>query len=124
MNTAFQIQITVHNWEGGSHTTTKSLTLNDIAKFAPLMIAINKNSGGKTWNWFGKDKGLPDKWNGKMFVLDEYSLIRTMSDNFGWKINDCMDTNLVKEFFLRFTPHGADHISEIKIFKVEELELK
>lgn len=124
MNTAFQIQITVHNWEGGSHTTTKPLTLNDIARFAPLMIAINKNSGGKDWNWFGKGKGLPDKWNGKMFVLDEYSLIRTMSENFGWKINDCMDTNLVKEFFLRFTPHGADHISEIKIFKVEELELK
>lgn len=124
MNTAFQIQITVHNWEGGSHTTTKPLTLNDIARFAPLMIAINKNSGGKTWNWFGNGKGLPDKWDGKRFVLDEYSLIRTMSENFGWKINDCMDTNLVKEFFLRFTPHGADHISEIKIFKVEELELK
>ena len=30
MNTAFQIQITVHNWEGGSHTTTKPITLNDI----------------------------------------------------------------------------------------------
>lgn len=124
MNTKFQIQVNIHNWEGGNHTITKDITLNDIAKFSALMIAINKNSGNKDWNWFGRDKGLPDKWNGKMFVLDEYSLIRTMDENFGWKINDCMDTNLVKEFFLRFTPNGADHISEIKIFKIEELELK
>ena len=124
MNTKFQIQIKVHNWEGGSHTTTKDITLNDIARFSPLMIAINKNSGNKTWNWFGKDRGLPDKWDGTRFILDEYSLIKTMDENFGWKINDCMDTNLVKEFFLRFTPQGVDHISKIKIFKVEEIELK
>ena len=121
MNTTFQIQITIHNWEGGSYTTTKSLTLNDIAKFAPLMIAINKNSGGKTWNWFGNGKGLPDKWDGERYVLDTWLLCKNMNDNFNYKVEDI---NLVKEFFLRFTPHGADHISKIKIFKVEELELK
>ena len=124
MNTSFQIQINVNNWEDGNHVISNEISLSDIGKFAPLMIAINKNSGGKTWNWFGKGKGLPDKWDGKRYVLDEYSLIRTMSENFGWKINNCMDTNLVKEFFLRFTPNGADHIFNIRILKVEELEIK
>ena len=123
MNTSFQIQIAVHNWEGGNHVISKEISLNDIGRFTALISAIN-NSGKKTWNWFGKDKGLPEKWDGKRFVLDEYSLIKIMNENFGWKINDCMDTNLVKEFFLRFTPNGADHISNIKIFKVEEIEIK
>lgn len=123
MNTKFQIQIKVRNWESGSRTITHEISSNDITRFTPLIIAINKNSGNKTWNWFGC-KGLPDKWDGTKFILDEYTLIRMMNDNFGWKINDCMDINFIKEFFLRFTPQGADYIGDIKIFKVEEIELK
>lgn len=124
MNAKFQIQITVHNWNGGTSTISKDFSLIDLNRFTALMVAINNNSGNKTWNWFGNGKGLPDKWDGARYILDEYSLIKTMNDNFGWKINDAMDINLIKEFFLRFTPHGTDHISNIKVFKVEEIELK
>ena len=43
MNTKFQIQIKISNWEGGSPTITKDITLNDIAKFKELINSINKS---------------------------------------------------------------------------------
>ena len=115
MNITFQIQIKTHNWEGGSPTITKDITINDLTKFATLVTAINKNIGGYTWNWF---KNLPDKWDGNRYVLDVWSLCKTMNENFGYKVED---VNLIKEFFLRFTPNGCDGIDWIKIFKVEEI---
>ena len=118
MNTKFQIQIKTQNWEGGSPTITKDITLNDLIKFSNLASFINKNSGNKYWNWFGKERGLPDKWDGERYVLDTYSLLKTMDENFGYKVED---VNLIKEFFLRFTPHGCDGIEYIKFFKVEEI---
>lgn len=124
MNTKFQIQITVHNWEGGTSTISNEFSLIDFSRFASLIVAINNNSGKNQWNWFGNGKGLPNKWDGTRYVLDTYSLTKTMNNNFGWKINVEDDINLIKEFFLRFTPYGADHILNIKIFKVEEIELK
>lgn len=124
MNTKFQIQITVYNWDGGTSTISKDFYLRDISRFTDLMSAINNNSGKNTFNWFGNGKGLPVKLNGSTYTLDKYTLIKIMNDNFGWKINSDDDINLVKEFFLRFTPYGADHISNIKIFKIEELELQ
>ena len=117
MNTTFQIQIKTRNWEGGSPTITKEITLNDLTKFANLVTFINKNSGGQTWNWFGKN-GLPDKWDGNHYVLDIWLLCKRMDEWFGYKVED---VNLVKEFFLRFTPHGCDGIEWIKFFKVEEI---
>lgn len=124
MNTKFQIQITVHNWDGGTSTISKDFYLRDISRFTDLMSAINNNSGKNICNWFGNGKGLPVKFNGANYTLDKYTLIKIMNDNFGLKINSDDDINLVKEFFLRFTPYGADHISNIKIFKIEELELQ
>lgn len=118
MNTKFQIQIKTHNWEGGSPTITKEISLNDLTKFANLATMIDKNSGGKTWNWFGKGHGLPDKWDGEKYILDTWKLCKHMEDNFNYKVED---TNLVKEFFLRFTPHGCDGIEWVKFFKVEEI---
>lgn len=115
MNTKFQIQIKTHNWEGGSPTITKEITLNDLIKFSNLASMINKNSGGKTWNWFNH---LPDTWDGKRYVLDTWRLCKHMDEHFGYKVEDI---NLVKEFFLRFTPHGCDGIEWIKFFKVEEI---
>jgi hypothetical protein len=41
-----------------------------------------------------------------------------MDEHFGYKVEDI---NLIKEFFLRFTPHGCDGIEWIKFFKVEEI---
>ena len=124
MNTKFQIQITVHNWDGGTSTISKDFYLRDISRFTALINAINNNSGKNTFNWFGNGKGLPVKLNGSTYTLDKYTLIKIMNDNFGWKINSDDDINLVKEFFLRFTPYGPDHLSNIKMFKIEELELQ
>ena len=123
MNTKFQIQITVNNWNGGTSTISKDFYLRDISRFTALINAIN-NSCKNTFNWFGNGKGLPVKLNGSTYTLDKYTLIKIMNDNFGLKINSDDDINLVKEFFLRFTPYGADHILNIKIFKIEELELQ
>lgn len=118
MNTKFQIQIKTRNWEGGSPTITKEISLNDLGKFANLASLINKNANRTTWNWFGNGKGLPDKWNGKHYVLDTWLLCKRMEEWFDYKVED---VNLVKEFFLRFTPHGCDGIAWIKFFKVEEI---
>lgn len=116
MNTKFQIQIKISNWEGGSPTITKDITLNDIAKFKELIKSINKYSSKKNWNWFDH---LPTKWDGKSYVLDTWMLCRHMKDKFNYDVDDI---NLVKEFYLRFTPNGAGHIDNIKLFKVEEVE--
>ena len=43
-----------------------------------------------------------------------------MKENFDY---DVEDINLVKEFFLRFTPKGGDRLDNIKLFKVEEIEI-
>jgi len=115
MNTKFQIQIKTRNWEGGSPTITKEITLNDLIKFSNLASMINKNSGGKTWNWFNH---LPNNWDGKRYVLDTWRLCKHMDEHFGYKVED---VNLVKEFFIRFTPHGCDGIEWVKFFKVEEI---
>ena len=118
MNTSYQIQIKTHNWEGSSPTITHPISENDFKKFAKLISAINKNSGHNTWNWFGKGHDLPEKWDGTRYVLDTWRLCKHMEENFNYKVEDI---NLVKEFFLRFTPHGCDGIEYIKIFKVEEI---
>ena len=99
MKTKYQLQIHIHNWEGGNHVVTQEITRDDIAKFTPLIIAINQNKGNKNWNWFG-NKGLPDKWDGKDFVLDITQLVTMMKENFDWNMYDYDDVNLVKEFFL------------------------
>ena len=118
MNTKFQIQIKTHNYEGSSPTITKEISLNDLTKFANLAEMINKNSGKQTWNWFGKGKGLPDTWDGDKYVLDTCRLCKHMEEHFDYKVDDI---NLIKEFFLRFTPHGCDGIEWVKFFKVEEI---
>ena len=70
------------------------------------------------WNWFGKGHGLPEKWDGNRYVLDTWRLCKHMEEHFDYKVEDI---NLVKEFFLRFTPHGCDGIEWVKFFKVEEI---
>ena len=118
MNTKFQIQIKTCNWNGGSPIIIKEITLNDLTKFANLAEMINKNFGGETWNWFGKEKGLPNKRDGNHYVLDNWRICKHMDEHFNYKVKDI---NLVKEFFLRFTPNGCDGIEWVKFFKIEEL---
>ena len=116
MNTKFQIQIKISNYKTGSHTVTKEISLSDLTKFSNLASIINKNSENTTWNWFGEN--LPTKWDGERYVLDTWLLCKYMEENFNYKVKD---VNLIKEFFLRFTPHGADSIEYVKFFKVEEI---
>ena len=118
MNTTFQIQIKTINYEGGSPIITKEITLNDLTKFSNLASMINKNSGKQVWNWFGKDCGLPKTWDGHSYVIDKWLVCKYMKDNFDYEVEDI---NLIKEFFVRFTPHGCDGIEWIKFFKVEEI---
>ena len=115
MNTNFQIQVNVHNYDGESFTYTKNITLKDIIKFAVLIETINKNVDNVHWNWFSN--GLPTKWEGDRFVLDSWLLCKKMEENFNYKVEDI---NYMKEFYLRFTPNGADRIENIKLFKLEE----
>lgn len=115
MNTKFQIQIKTRNWEGGSPTITKEISINDIIKFSELIKKINQNSGNKNWNWFSS---LPNKWDGKRFILDTWLLRQRLDEYFNYNPGDI---NIIKEFFLRFTPHGCDAIEYIKLFKVEEI---
>lgn len=118
MNIKYQIQIKTSNYVGGSPIITKEISLSDLSKFSNLAEMINKNSGGNYWNWFGKGKGLPDTWDGNHYVLDTWRLYKHMEENFDYKVEDF---NLIKEFYLRFTPNGCDGIEWIKFFKVEEL---
>lgn len=118
MNTKFQIQIKICNWEGGSHTITKEISLNDLTKFANLVALINKNANRTTWNWFGRGKCLPDTWDGERYVLDTWRLCKHMKENFDYNVEDI---NLFKEFALRFITKGCDRIEYIKFFKVEEI---
>lgn len=118
MNTKFQIQIKTINWEGDSPTITKEITLNDLTKFANLAEMINKNSGKQIWNWFGKGKGLPEMWDGNRYVLYTWGIGNWMKEKFDYNVEDF---NLIKEFYLRFTPNGCDGIEWIKFFKVEEI---
>ena len=116
MNTKFQIQIKTNNYNGGSSTITKEISLNSISKFANLIAMINKNVDKVTWNWF--PNALPTKWDGNNYVLDTWLICKHIEKNFDYKIEDI---NLFKEFYLRFTPNGADRIEGIKLFKVEEI---
>ena len=121
MNTKFQIQIKTRNWEGGSPVITKDISLDDMIKFANLIATINKNANKETWNMFGKGNVLPMTWYGDTWTPDEYLIRFHMKKNFGYEVTNM---ELVKEIFLRFTPHGCDGIEWIKLFKVEEIEVK
>ena len=118
MEVKYQLQIRVVNYDNYNHTYNKEVTLKDVTKFANLLAIIKKNIDKTNWNWFSN--GLPDKWDGNRFVLDTWMLKTKMKENFDYDIEDI---NLVKEFFLRFTPNGGDRIDNIKLFKVEEIEI-
>jgi len=118
MNISYQIQIKPRNWVGSDSTITYPITENDFKKFANLISAINKNSGNNTWNWFGKGNGLPEIWDGTRYSIDFWRICNMMKENFNYTVEDI---NLIKEFYIRFTPRGCDGIRYIKIFKVEEI---
>lgn len=123
MNTKFQLQIGVHNYDGTSHSYNNEITLNDLSKFAGLLETMKKNIDHTTWNWF---QYLPSDWDGRTYAFDEREMRRKFEEYWGFDYselsNDKMGTaNFIKEFFLRFTPDGADRIESINVYKLEEI---
>jgi hypothetical protein len=85
---------------------------------------MKKNINHTQWNWF---TNLPTKWDGNQYVLDVWRLEHDFKEKWGFNYVDaCTDesfgpTNFIKEFFLKFTPDGADSITDIKVFKMVEI---
>lgn len=117
MNMKYQIQIKTHNYNRGSSTITKDITSEDLENFKELIKTINLNSNKNTWNWFDI---IPKKWDGNKYVIDVWKICSHIKEKFEYTVTD---VNLIIDFFNKFTHNGCDGISNIKIFKVEELEI-
>ena len=115
-NVQFQIQVKIYNYSIGYETLAYNISTNDISKFANFAEIINNNADKVRWNWFSEH--LPVIWENNRSTLDTRRLAMDLKDNFDYEMTD---VNLVKEFFLRFTPNGADRIENIKFYKIEEL---
>lgn len=115
-NIQFQIQIKIYNYNSGYETLAYNISTHDIAKFANFVEIINNNADKVRYNWFVNH--LPVIWDNNRSELDTKRLALDLKDNFDYEMTD---VNLVKEFFLRFTPNGADRIENIKFYKIEEL---
>lgn len=124
MKTEYKIEIDVVNYDGGAKSYVNDFSLRDLVKFSGLLELMKKNLNHTTWNWFYR---LPTTWDGSHYVLDPLVLEMEFEKNWGFKYSDvCPDdtlgsTNFFKEFYLRFTPDGADSITDIKVFKMVEI---
>jgi hypothetical protein len=117
MNTpTFQLQINYSNYDGPSGTSTKKIdSFEDFHQFIDVIKAINA-SEKKGWNWFSS---LPSKWDGNKYVTDNWLIEKRFEENFSRHLN----ASQIIAFFRKFTPHGADRISDIAVYKVEKVEL-
>ena len=118
----YQLQIKTHNWEGNSPIITKEISLEEIERYKEFIKAINANSGinsfsSNLWNWFNN---IPSKWDGNKYVPDVWKICGHIKEKFEYTVTD---VNLIIDFFNKFTPNGCDGISNIKIFKVEEIKI-
>lgn len=110
----FLIEIDVTNYDKDNCKMSRSITLDEISEYKFLIKVINKNSGNKTWNWF---ECLPEKWDGEKYIDDDWLISHRFNENFQYNLPD----KLIKKFFKKFTPNGADRINYIKLYKVEEI---
>ena len=122
MNKEYHLVIKVSGYANGSAKLTYSITEEDIEVFKDLIKCILENSrnsdnqpSNKYWNWFDR---IPDKWDGLTYVDDDWSVEYQFENVFGQKFK----SSVIKSFFRRFTPHGADRISDIRVYKCEEIE--
>lgn len=124
MKSEYKIEIDIVNYNGGAKSYVKNFSQKDLEKFGGLLELMKKNLNHTTWNWFYR---LPTTWDGSHYVLDTWLLEHDFEKNWGFKYSDvCPDdtlgpTNFFKEFYLRFTPNGADSITDIKVFKMVEI---
>lgn len=120
-----KIEIKVYSFDNGVKSYVNDFSENDLNKFMPFIKKLKENLKHTYWNWFDH---LPMTWDGNNYVLDTSYLKTKFEENFGFNFEDySSDTfgsiNFFKEFFLRFTPDGADMIEEIHIYKIEEIEI-
>lgn len=113
-----QAHIKLINYEKDSYTKTININLLDLQKYKDIILLINKYKGNP-WNWFDH---LPEHWNQdkQAYELDKWGIDYKFRNFFKEKI----DTDIIIDFFKKFTPNGADGIENIKIYQVEEINLE
>ena len=115
MNPKFQLQISIVNYSESNHTINREVTLEEIAEFSQLFKAVVLNGNVTTWNWWNH---LPDTWNGEKYVDNDYIIASDFKKNFGMEV----PVEIIKKFYKKFVVFG-DRLDNIKLFKVEEVEL-
>lgn len=110
-----QLQITGTNYHGGSVNYNTTTSVEELVKYRDIIEKIYKNINNTHWNWFST---IPTKWDGENFVIDKWKLLNDFLGKFGEKVN-VID---IIEFYTKFTPHGCDKISSIKIANVEYMD--
>jgi len=113
-----QAHIKILNYDKDSYTKTVDINLLDLQKYKDIIILIN-NYKGNVWNWFDR---LPDHWNQKKeeYELDKWSIDYKFKETF----KESIDTDIIIDFFKKFTPNGANGIGTIKIYQIEEINLE
>ena len=115
MNPKFKLNISIVNYSESNRTINKEVTLEEIAEFSPLFKAVVLNGNVTTFNWWNR---LPYTWNGEKYVDDNYRIASDFKKNFGMEI----PVEIIKKFYKKFSVYG-DRLDNIKLFKVEEVEL-
>ena len=116
MKNNFLIEMLLSNYDKNTYRKSQAIKLEEIYEYKELINIINKNVNNQKWNWFSS---LPETWDGKMYIPDTFVIETKFKENFGVD----MTVNRIIKFYKRFTPNGADNISEIKLYKVEELDI-
>ncbi len=113
-----QAHINIINYDKDSYINTIDINLLDLQKYKDIILLINKYTGNP-WNWFER---LPDKWNQdkQVYELDKWSIDYKFKSLFKKQIN----TDIIIDFFKKFTPNGASGIKNITIYQVEEINLE
>ena len=124
MKNGMKLEIVINDYNDGRKSYVKDFTKNDLFKFSGLIELMKNNINHTQWNWFSS---LPTKWDGNKYVLDIWKLEHDFKEKWGFSYADvCTDesfgpTNFIKEFFLRFTPNGADSITGIHLYEIKEI---
>ena len=115
MGTKFQIHLICNNYDNGSRTIAETITIEDIAKFKPIINAINNSN--VVWNWYAEN--FPEIWDGKKFIYDKIKVENEFKNNFGASI----DFDIIYNFDKKFVPPHTDGIGGVKIYKIEEINI-
>ena len=120
MEKNYKVIITLCNWDGGNVNCSTDITEDELNKFRPVMKVINDKCQSNTWNWFER---LPEIWDNdfKSYDYDKWRIKNSFDSWFGSDYGLTADD--VIAFYEKFTPHGADGIDKIEVFKCETVSL-